>query len=116
MWRRDKSVYKTVGAPALHFTEHQEGRMKLVGFKMKDPSRPPKDGSIIVDKRIRGHVCTARYSFTLGESIGLALVHSDLAHIGNRLKIFENNMGEKRLYATVVKTPFYDPEGNRLRM
>jgi len=116
LWQREKSLYKTVGAPALRFTEHQEGRMKLVGFKMEDPSVTPKDGSVIVDKRIRGHVCTARYSFVLGESIGLALVHSDLAHTGNHLKIFEDNMGEKRLYATIVPTPFYDPEGKRLRM
>lgn len=116
LWHREKSLYKTVGAPALSFTEHQEGRMKLVGFKMEDPSRPPKDGSVIVDTRIRGHVCTARYSFTLGESIGLALVHSDLADIGTCLEIFEDNMDEKRLYATVVPTPFYDPEGKRLRM
>ncbi|MFZ7111786.1 MAG: FAD-dependent oxidoreductase [Desulfatiglandales bacterium] len=115
LWHREKSVYKTVGAPALHFTEHQEGRMKLVGFKMDDPSRAPKDGSIIVDTRIRGHVCTARFSFTLGEAVGLALVHSDLADAGTRLEIFEDNMGEKRLYATVVSTPFYDPEGKRLR-
>ncbi|MBN2059138.1 MAG: (2Fe-2S)-binding protein [Deltaproteobacteria bacterium] len=116
LWHREKSLYKTVGAPALRFTEHQEGRMKLVGFKTEDPSRPPKDGSIIVDKRIRGYVCTARYSSTLGESIGLALVHSELADIGTRLGIFEGDRGEKRLYATVVPTPFYDPEGKRLRM
>jgi sarcosine oxidase subunit alpha len=116
LWHREKSLYKTVGAPALNFTEYQDGRMKLVGFKTEDPSRPPKDGSIIVDTRIRGHVCTARYSFTLGESIGLALVHSDLADMGTRLEIFEDNMGEKRIYARVVPTPFYDPEGKRLRM
>jgi sarcosine oxidase subunit alpha len=116
LWHREKSLYKTVGAPALRFTEHQAGRMKLVGFKTEDPSRPPKDGSIIVDTRIRGHVCTARYSFTLGESIGLAHVHSDLAKPGTRLEIFEDNMGEERLFATVVPTPFYDPEGKRLKM
>ena len=90
--------------------------MKLVGFKMEDPARPPKDGSIIVDTRIRGHVCTARYSFTLGEPIGLAHVHSDLAKLGTRLEIFEDGMDEERLYATVVPTPFYDPEGKRLKM
>jgi sarcosine oxidase subunit alpha len=116
LWHREKSLYKTVGAPALSFTEHQEGRMKLVGFKMEDPSRPPKDGSIIVDARIRGHVCTARYSDSLGEAIGLALVHSDLVSEGTRLEIFEDNMGEKRLYANVVPIPFYDPEGKRVRM
>jgi sarcosine oxidase subunit alpha len=116
LWHREKSLYKTVGAPALNFTENQEGRMKLVGFKMKYPSRPPKDGSIIVDSRVRGHVCTARYSFTLGESIGMALVHSDLVKNGTSLDIFEDNMGDQRLYAEVVQMPFYDPEGKRLRM
>ena len=116
LWHREKSVYKTVGAPALRFTEHQEGRMKLVGFKMEDSHRPPLDGSIIVDERIRGHVCTARFSFTLNESIGLAHVHSDLAKTGTSLEIFEGNNSEKRIYARVVSTPFYDPDGNRQRM
>ena len=40
LWYRQKSLYKTVGAPALKFTEHQDGRMKLVGFKMDNPERP----------------------------------------------------------------------------
>jgi sarcosine oxidase subunit alpha len=52
----------------------------------------------------------------LGESIGLAHVHSDLAKPGTRLEIFEDNMGDERLYATVVPIPFYDPEGKRLKM
>ncbi|HIJ41347.1 MAG TPA: glycine cleavage T protein (aminomethyl transferase), partial [Deltaproteobacteria bacterium] len=116
LWHRQKSLYKTVGAPALKFTEHQDGRMKLVGFKMENPERPAKDGAIIVDKTIQGHICTSRYSFTLGESIGLALVASDLADMGTRFEIFEDNMGDSRLYATVVPTPFYDPDGNRLKM
>jgi hypothetical protein len=34
-----------------------------------------------------------------------------------RLAIFEDNMESgRRLYARVVSTPFYDPEGSRLRM
>ena len=42
---------------------------------MEDSSRPPKDGSLIVDfNAIRGYVCIARRSFTLKESVGLALV------------------------------------------
>ncbi len=116
LWFCKKPLSKTVGAFALKFTEHQEGRMKLVGFKMEDPSSPAKDGSVVVGDSIRGYVCTARYSFTLAESIGLALVESDLASIGTRLAIFEDNMGDKRLYAIVVPTPFYDPEGKRMRM
>ena len=66
-------------------TEKQAGRLKLVGFKMEDSSRAPKDGSIIVDSRIRGYVCIARRSFTLQESVGLALVDAPLAKEGTRL-------------------------------
>ncbi len=116
LWHRQKSLYKTVGAPALKFTEHQDGRMKLVGFKMENPERPAKDGAIITDTSIQGHICTSRYSFTMGESIGLALVVSDLTYMGTRLEIFEDNMGDRRLYATVVPTPFYDPNGKRMKM
>lgn len=90
--------------------------MKLVGFEMENPFRAPKDGAIVVDEAIRGHVFTARYSFTLEKSIGFALVEDQLAELGTRLAIFEENMGEDRLYARVVPTPFYDPEGKRLSM
>ncbi|KPK21508.1 MAG: hypothetical protein AMK69_21685 [Nitrospira bacterium SG8_3] len=83
---------------------------------MENPARPPKDGAIVVDDAIRGYVFTARYSFTLEKSIGFALVEEQLAELGTRLAIFEDNMGEDRLYAEVVPTPFYDPEGQRLKM
>jgi len=116
LWSPKKQPVKAVGSRALTFTERQEGRMKLVGFKMENPKRPAKDGALIVDDTIRGHVCTSRYSFTLKESIGLGLVDADLSKIGTRLKIFEDNMGDHRLYATVVHPPFYDPEGKRMKM
>lgn len=116
LWYWKKPEAKTVGAPALRFTENQKGRMKLIGFKMDDPSRTPKDGSVIVDSTIRGYVCTARYSVTLRESIGMGLVDSDLAKQGTRLEIFEPGMGDERVNATVVPRPFYDPEGKRLKM
>jgi sarcosine oxidase subunit alpha len=116
LWNRNKTAAKTVGAVALKQTEDQEGRLKLVGFKMADPSRAPKDGSIIVDSAIRGYVCIARYSFTLKESVGLALVAAPLAKEGTPLQIYEDECNGQLLSATVAPTPFYDPEGKRLRM
>jgi sarcosine oxidase subunit alpha len=83
---------------------------------MEDPARPPKDGSIIVDNRIRGYVCIARHSFTLKEPVGLALVEAQLSEEGTRLQIYEDDCKGEHIYATVVPTPFYDPEGKRLRM
>ena len=105
-----------MGAVALKQTEKQEGRFKLVGFKMDNSSRTPKDGSLIVDSVIRGYVCIARSSFGLKESVGLALVDSSLAKKGTRLQIYEDECEGRHLHATVAPLPFYDPEGKRLRM
>ncbi len=117
LWYRDKRDAKTVGAVALAHTEQQPGRLKLVGLEMQEPSTCPRDGSLIVDGAAPcGHVCTARYSFILRKSIALALVESSLATPDTRVSVFEPNSGGKRIQATVVSTPFYDPEGKRLRM
>lgn len=117
LWCRTKPDVKTVGGVALRDTEHQKGRLKLVGFKMKDPKGPtPKDGSPIVDARIRGYVCTARYSYALEEPVGMALVDDELAKPGTRLGIFEPGCKGELLYATVASMPFYDPKGERMRM
>ena len=117
LWYRDKPTAKTVGAVALRQTEHQEGRLKLVGIRMADPnSRVPKDGSPIVDNRICGYVCTARYSSQLQAAIGMALVEDGYSHRGSRLTIFEDGCEGNLLEAVVADMPFYDPAGERMKM
>jgi len=115
LWDRSKTEAKTVGAVALRQAEGDPGRLTLVGIQMEG-DRPAKDGSIIVDSRVRGYVCTARKSVSLGKSVGMALVESQLSDIGTRLEIFEDECGGKRIYARIVPMPFYDPEGNRMKM
>jgi sarcosine oxidase subunit alpha len=117
LWYRKKPEAKTVGAAALAMTEHQEGRIKLVGLRMQAPGKCPEDGAVITDgDAVHGFVCTARYSATLKESIALALVNAHLAEPGTIVKLYEPGGGDERIKATVVKPPFYDPEGLRLRM
>ena len=117
LWHRHKPEARTVGAVALRQTEHQEGRLKLAGIRMDDPDRCPGDGSVVVDgTAIRGYVCTARFSITLKESIGLALIEAPLAAVGTKFGIFDPGRAGERIMATVVPTPFYDPEGKRLKM
>jgi len=116
LWDRSKTGACTVGAVALHQAESDSGRLKLVGIRMEDATQAPKDGSIIVDDRIRGYVCTARRSFNTGEAVGMALVEAPLAEIGTRLAIFEDESNSRRPYAEVVTMPFYDPDGERMRM
>jgi sarcosine oxidase subunit alpha len=100
----------------LVLTEKQPGRLKLVGVRMERPEDIPADGSVIVDEEIRGHICTARYSAALDQTIGLALVDEALSALGSKLEVFQEGMSDRRFHATVVATPFYDPDGLRLRM
>ena len=66
LWDRSKTDAKTVGAVALRQAEADPGRLTLVGIQMEG-DRPARDGSIIVDSRVRGYVCTARKSISLGQ-------------------------------------------------
>ncbi|QTA80928.1 Sarcosine oxidase, subunit alpha [Desulfonema limicola] len=117
LWHQDKPEAKTIGAPALAQTKDQKGRLKLAGFKAESlETESIKDGSPIVDTRIRGYVCTARYSWTLKQSIGMALVDDELAAENTRLGIYEDGCNGELKYARVVPMPFYDPQGQRMRM
>jgi len=122
LWDREDTASRKVGAPALRFAEDQPNRLKLVGFRTDDPAQTPADGSLVVEgEEIRGFVGTCRFSAALGQSIGLALARADLAGEGGRLNIYQNDGHEggravQRFTATVVKPPFYDPEGRRLKM
>lgn len=115
LWDRTKVDAKTVGAVALRQAEKDAGRLKLVGIRMEDDERPARDGALIVDTRVRGYVATMRKSFTTGQAVGMALVERQLADIGARLEIFEDECNGERLYARVVETPFYDPAGERMK-
>ena len=84
---------------------------------MEDSSSlAPKDGSIIVDTKIRGYVCTARYSYSLKKPLGMALVEDDLTKENTKLGIFEDDCKGELKYAGVVPMPFYDPQGKRMRL
>ncbi|WP_372683362.1 2Fe-2S iron-sulfur cluster-binding protein [Desulfosarcina sp.] len=115
LWDRKKAEAKTVGAVALRQAEKEVGRLKLVGIRMEDDNRPARDGALIVDNKVRGYVATMRKSFSTGQAVGMALVESQLADIGTRLEIFEDECNGVRLYARVVKMPFYDPKGERMK-
>ncbi len=116
LWDRSKADAKTVGAVALRQAENDQTRFKLVGFKMENNGRAPRDGALVVDDKVRGYIATARDSFSLNEAVGMALVEAPLSKIGTRLEIFEDECGDDRIYGTVVAMPFYDPEGKRMKM
>jgi sarcosine oxidase subunit alpha len=116
LWAEQKKGVGTVGGAALGLLESQKDRIKLVGFKTTKPTLIPPEGSLIVDNEIRGHVTSCRYSHLLKEAIGLALVEESIAKEDTRISIYKGGSRDELVPSLVVRIPFYDPEGKRLRM
>jgi sarcosine oxidase subunit alpha len=103
-----------VGKRSLEILEAQGLKRNLVGFVLdKDYSGPvPRECHLVVDgPAILGRVTSAKYSPALGQVVGLAYVPPARAEVGSTLSI-KIDRGEL-IRGTVVKLPFYDPEGRR---
>ncbi len=118
LWARDDLASNKVGAPALRACKEQKGRMKLIGFRVRDAAVTPQDGDIVVNgEDIVGYVCTTRFSESLGWQYGMALVRDACAIDGEQINLCQA-LGKRHdeYTATVVPPHFYDPDGERLRM
>lgn len=86
---------------------------QFVGFEVHEgpasvaPGTPIEAGGNAV-----GKATIAAPSPTLGKTIGLGYVAPEYAAVGTRLSI---RTDPQPLDATVVETPFFDPEGKRIR-
>lgn len=115
LWARDKDIIP-VGADALAQAEPDLNRLKLVGIQMEKSDHVPGDGCVIVDDRVIGYIGTIRRSSFMGAVIGMALVEGSYAGEGTRLAVYEAECQGKLQYAAVIKVPFYDPKGDRMRI
>jgi sarcosine oxidase subunit alpha len=104
----------------LHFKE-KGLRSRLVGFTLPEGVAGPGDHGwarqlegcqVVEEGRPVGRVTSARHSPTLGRYLGLAWVPQRRAGAGQPFRIRCN---EADLPAVVTTTPFYDPEGERLK-
>jgi sarcosine oxidase subunit alpha len=102
-----------VGKWALEHVRARGDREKLVGFEMEDGRVPPEGGQVVVEgRRPVGRVTSARWSPELRKVIGMAWVPADLARDGARFFVTVDGGFDR---AEVRLTPFFDPEGERLR-
>ncbi len=109
-----------LGKPSLVRLSRSERPQRLVGFTTVDPEIVPEEGLQIVETdqggkhRSVGWVTSSRFSHTLGKTIGLCWLPTEVASVeGNRFVI--RREGEP-WEASVHHGPFYDPQGERLRM
>jgi sarcosine oxidase, subunit alpha len=102
-----------IGRWALEHYADLPPAQSLVGFGC-DGLTVPTEGAAVVDAagKAVGQVTSSRWSPKLDRVIGLVMVPPELAAEGTAITISDAG---KRLTATVRTTPFYDPEGERLR-
>jgi sarcosine oxidase, subunit alpha len=102
-----------VGKWALEHVRARGPREQLVGFEMEDGRVPPEGGQVVVkDRRPVGRVTSARWSPELRKVIGMAWVPPELARDGAEFFVTIESGFDK---ASVRLSPFFDPDGGRLR-
>ena len=103
-----------VGKRSLQIIGRREPRRRLVGFELPPDAPAPQENHLIVeDGRIVGRVTSIGRSGALGRTIGLAYVPPSAVEPGSTLRI--KGDGGAIVAAQVAATPFFDPEGVRLR-
>jgi sarcosine oxidase subunit alpha len=108
--KREKPDF--VGKWAVELVEQHGTRERLVGFTMDDGVLPPEGAQVVEDGRSVGRVTSSRVSDQIGKVIGLAWVPTARADDGARMSIRVDGVPHQ---ATVTLSPFFDPDGTRLR-
>jgi sarcosine oxidase, subunit alpha len=111
--RMDKPWF--TGQRSLRILQQRGPRQQLVGFELATPNPYLKECHLVIDRdAIGGRITSIARSPTLQRQVGLALVSPALATLGSTLQLRGD---DRRLTpATVVATPFYDPQQLRQRM
>jgi sarcosine oxidase subunit alpha len=109
-----------LGKPSLVRIQKKGVTQRLIGYEMLEPNVVPEEANQIVvpnpkqpiGLEIVGRVTSSRYSPTLKKSIGLGWLPIEMAEPGTEFTIRIRGEFHK---GQVVKLPFYDPTGERLK-
>jgi sarcosine oxidase, subunit alpha len=110
--KMDKPFF--IGQRSLKIIQSQAPRQSLVAFTLADGRQDlmPKECHLVIhDGQIAGRVTSIAYSEAVGKVIGLAFVTPEKTAVGSQFLIRVD--GGALVQASVVKAPFYDPEGLR---
>jgi sarcosine oxidase subunit alpha len=101
-----------IGRWALEQAAQTPKGVKLVGFTTPGGEVPTEGAAVLEGREAVGQVTSARRSPKLGKTIGLATVPESSAVEGAEITLSDRG---QHITAVVTTTPFYDPEGAKLR-
>lgn len=93
-----------LGKDALKKQKEEGLKRKLVGFEMIERGIPRSHYEIQVDGRTIGECTTGTMGPTVKKNIGLGLIETEYAKIGQELDVIIRG---KAVKAVIIKTPFY---------
>ncbi|MDH3659940.1 MAG: aminomethyltransferase family protein [Alphaproteobacteria bacterium] len=88
---------------------------QLVGLELVGNEQASPGDCVHIGRAHIGDVTSACRSPILKKSIALARINAEYAELGAEVEIGKLDGHQKRLPATVVRFPFYDPEKTRVR-
>lgn len=97
-----------VGKEALEKVKKEGAKRSLLGFTIDDGLEINPNSKITIDGKEVGKVTNSTFGYTVGKTIGYALVDNSLANIGDKVLIDGHE-------ATLVERIFYDSENERVR-
>ena len=111
---QSKSGMNFVGGSALLRRNTQRAR-KLVGLELEgNESAAPRD-CVHVGRSQVGVITSGMRSPILGKNIALCRMVVDYSNLGTVVEVGKIDGHQKRIPATVVRLPFYDPDKKRVR-
>ncbi len=103
-----------IGRTALEARRRNPQR-KLVGLELEGAEPGSIGDGVYVGRARVGSITSGTISPTLRKNIALCRVVVDYAEIGTKIEVGKIDGHQKRIPATVVRFPFYDPEKKRVR-
>ena len=88
----------------------------LVGLELNQNEVATLGDGVYIGKQQVGHITSATRSPILKKNIALCRMSITASEIGTEVEVGKLDGHHKRLGATVVRFPFYDPEKTRVRM
>jgi glycine cleavage system aminomethyltransferase T len=79
---------------------------------MADETLPPNGAAVWHAGEAIGKVTSSAYGHTVDAPLALALLPAGLAQVGLPVEVA---VGDTRHPAQIVRRPYYDPEGKRLK-